>query len=72
MPEKPSKRRNLRNSFIRYSGLATTMAVIIFAGTFLGDYLDKQNTTTPTFTIIFSLISIFLSLFYVLKKLNDS
>jgi len=48
------------------------MAVIIFAGTFLGDYLDKKNTTTPTFTIIFSLVSIFLSLFYVLKKLNDS
>jgi len=48
------------------------MAVIIFVGTFIGDYFDKQYTTTPTFTIIFSLASIFLSLFYVFKKLNDS
>ncbi|MDC0908495.1 AtpZ/AtpI family protein [Flavobacteriales bacterium] len=71
MPEKLYKRKNLRNSFIRYSGLATKMAAIIFAGTFLGDYIDTLNNTTPTFTIIFSLASIFLSLFYVLKRILD-
>jgi F0F1-type ATP synthase assembly protein I len=49
------------------------MAAIIFVGTFLGDYIDTLNNTTPTFTIIFSLASIFLSLFYVLKRiLNDN
>jgi len=45
------------------------MAVIIAAGTFFGDYLDKKNTSDiPIYTIILSLLSIFLALYYVLKK----
>ena len=45
------------------------MAVIITAGTFLGDYLDKiTKSESSGYTIIFSLISIFLSLYYVFKK----
>tara|TARA_B110000196_G_scaffold14021_1_gene11194 strand:- start:109 stop:273 length:165 start_codon:yes stop_codon:yes gene_type:complete len=47
------------------------MAVIIAAGTFFGDYLDDQtkNPNSKIYTIIFSLISIFLALYYVLKKI---
>jgi len=46
------------------------MAVIIVAGTFFGDYLDKKYTSdTPIYTIILSLLSIFLALYYVLKKI---
>tara|TARA_B110000014_G_C20018377_1_gene528263 strand:- start:341 stop:502 length:162 start_codon:yes stop_codon:yes gene_type:complete len=46
------------------------MAVIIAAGTFFGDFLDKVNKSdTPIYTIILSLISIFLALYYVLKKI---
>ena len=47
------------------------MAVIIAAGTFFGDYLDGQakNPNSKIYTIIFSLISIFLALYYVLKKI---
>jgi len=45
------------------------MAVIIAAGTFFGDYLDKKDTSDiPIYTIILSLLSIFLALYYVLKK----
>ncbi len=45
------------------------MAVIIIAGTFFGDYLDvKNNTETPVYSIIFSLSSIFLALYCVLKS----
>jgi len=45
------------------------MAVIIAAGAFFGDYLDKKYTSeTPIYTIIFSLLSIFLALYHVLKK----
>jgi len=45
------------------------MAAIIAAGTFLGDYLDKSTKSSSTlYTIIFSLSSIFLSLYYVFKK----
>tara|TARA_X000001036_G_C20483154_1_gene726547 strand:+ start:358 stop:519 length:162 start_codon:yes stop_codon:yes gene_type:complete len=45
------------------------MAAIIIAGAFLGDYLDcKNQLNTPVYTIIFSLISIFIALYTVLKK----
>jgi len=45
------------------------MAVIIAAGTFFGDYLDKKYTLEiPIYTTILSLLSIFLALYYVLKK----
>jgi uncharacterized membrane protein YfcA len=45
------------------------MAAIIAAGIFLGDYLDKStNPPSTMYTIIFSLSSIFLALYYVFKK----
>lgn len=46
------------------------MAVIIAAGTFFGEYLDKtNNTTSKVYTITLSLISIFIALYFVLKKI---
>jgi len=70
MPEKPIKKKKQLNSYVTYSSLATQMAVIIAAGAFFGDYLDKKYTLdTPIYTIILSLLSIFLALYYVLKKI---
>ena len=66
--QKPKKKR-LRN-YARFSSLTTQMAVIIAAGTFFGDYLDKKTTSDiPIYTIVLSLLSIFLALYYVLKKI---
>ena len=46
------------------------MAAIIAAGAFFGDYLDKKHTSDiPAYTIALSLLSIFLALYYVLKKI---
>jgi hypothetical protein len=46
------------------------MAAIIIAGVFFGDYLDEKNQAdVPIYTIIFSLGSIFLSLYYVLRNI---
>jgi len=70
MPEKKIKKQKQLNSYVKYSSLATQMAVIIAAGAFFGDYLDKKYTSeTPTYTIVFCLLSIFLALYYVLKKI---
>jgi len=45
------------------------MAAIIVAGSYFGHYLDKiNNPESSIYTIIFSLISIFLALYYVFKK----
>ena len=69
MPEKPIKQPKQLNSYIKYSSLSIQMAAIIAAGTFLGDYLDKSIKSSSTmYTIIFSLSSIFLALYYVFKK----
>ena len=65
---KKSKKKQ-PSPYIRYSSVTTQMAVIIAAGTFFGDYLDKKHTLeTPVYTISLSLLSIFLALYYVFKK----
>ena len=70
MPKNKTTKKKQLNSYIKYTSLTTQMAVIIAAGTFFGDYLDKlNNPDSKIYTIIFSLSSIFLALYYVLKKI---
>ena len=46
------------------------MGIIIFVGAFLGDYVDKQqDSPTRLYTTIFSLVSVFLSLYYAIKEI---
>ena len=71
MPEKKIKKQKQLNSYIQFSSLVTQMAIIIITGVFFGDFLDKKSQSdTPIYTIIFSLLSIFLTLYYVLKKIT--
>jgi F0F1-type ATP synthase assembly protein I len=70
--ENQRKKKKQLNTYIKYSGIASQMAGIIIAGTLFGDYLDSYSKTkTPIYTIIFALSSIFLSLYYVLKKITN-
>ena len=72
MQEKQSKKKKQLNSYIKYSSLTTQMAAIIAAGAFFGDYLDKFNySNSKIYTIIFSLVSVFLALYYVFKKITN-
>jgi len=71
MPGKKIKKQKQLNSYIQFSSLVTQMAIIIITGVFFGDFLDKKSQSdTPIYTIIFSLLSIFLTLYYVLKKIT--
>ena len=45
------------------------MAVIISGGAYLGRYLDQANNK-PVFTILFSLLAIAASFYYVFKGVN--
>ena len=73
MLEKRSKKKRQLNSYIRYSSLTTHMVVIIILGAFFGDYLDgKNDSETPTYTVFFSLASVFISIYYVLKKITNN
>ena len=72
MSENQKKKKNQLNSYIKYSSLTLQMAVIILAGTFFGDFLDsKNNYNLPIFTIIFSLLSIAFSLYFVFNKITN-
>ena len=75
MSKNKTKKKKQLNSYVKYSSLTTQMAVIIVVGTFFGKYLDDYNQSeNPLYTIIFSLTSIILALYYVLRgiiKYND-
>jgi ATP synthase protein I len=59
------------NSYLRFSSLAIQMGVIIFAGSFSGNYLDKHyDFDKPVLTIILSLLSIAISLYFVYKEIS--
>lgn len=61
-------RKNL-NNYARYSGMAFQMLVIILLGVFAGFKLDQWLQTKPIFTVILSVISVFLSIYYVIRDL---
>ena len=71
MRESQGKKKSQLKSYAHYSSLVIQMAIIIVLGSCLGDYLDeKYSSDKPVYTIIFSLGSIFLSLYYVFNKIK--
>ncbi len=61
-------RKNL-NAYARYSGMAFQMLAIILAGVFSGFKLDQWLQTRPILTVLFSIISVALSIYFVVKDL---
>jgi F0F1-type ATP synthase assembly protein I len=51
-----------------YLGLAFQMGALIFIATFGGMNLDRKIGTHPLFVILFSLLSIALSMYYIIRK----
>ena len=65
------KHKSNYNSYLRFSSLAIQMGIIIFAGSCSGNYLDKYYAfNKPILTIILSLISISVSLYFVYKEIS--
>ena len=62
------KKRQL-NIYARYSSIAIQMLMIILIGVFGGFKIDHWLQTKPIFTIILSLISVVLAIYYVTKDL---
>lgn len=58
-------------SYMRYSGMAFQMGIIIAGGTYGGIKLDKWLNTKPIFIVICALASIALSLYLVLKDFSS-
>ncbi len=73
MVQKENKKKREKeqpNQFLKYTGIATQMTVVICAGVFGGIYLDeKAANETPWFTIAGSLLSVAIALYLTIKDL---
>ncbi|MCX6268153.1 MAG: AtpZ/AtpI family protein [Bacteroidetes bacterium] len=65
---KADPRKNL-NDYARYSSIAIQMLAIILAGVFAGFKLDGWLHTKPILTVIFSIVSVALSIYFITKDL---
>lgn len=60
------------NQYIRFSGMALQMGVVIAAGTYLGVWLDEEYPNNFSgFTVGCSLLAVFLSMFLVIKQVQQ-
>ena len=65
---KSDPKKNL-NQYARYSSMAFQMLVIILDGVFGGFKIDQWLHSRPVFTVILSLLAVFLSIYFVVKDL---
>lgn len=58
------------DAYLKYSGMAIQMGLIILIGTFAGQKLDAQlQTERPYLTVLLALLSIFAALYLTLKDI---
>lgn len=66
----PKKEKQPR-PFLRFTGMAAQMGITIFVGVFGGIKLDEYlQLKTPIFTLVFSLLSVGISIYLVIKDLS--
>lgn len=59
------------NNYLRFSGIAVKMGVIIFAGVYGGLKLDEYlNFQKPVFVLIGSILSVALAIYSIIKDLS--
>ena len=73
LPKKEDKNKEKKapNNFLRFTSMATQMAVIIACGVFGGIELDNYlSNQIPVFTLVFSLLGVGVSMYMVIKDLS--
>lgn len=67
--QKKKKNVSQGKTYIRFSGIAIQMGVIIAAGALGGQWLDeKQGNDFPIWTLVLTLFAIFASLYKVIRE----
>lgn len=70
MKKDPKKKPH--NKWVVLMNIPFQMGVIIFAGVYFGKWLDdKQQNESALFTIIFSLLSVFIALYNVIQQVKN-
>ncbi|MCG8329857.1 MAG: AtpZ/AtpI family protein [Chitinophagales bacterium] len=70
--QKPDQGNNRKkvDAYLKYSGMAFQMGIIILVGTYAGKKLDEYfQSDQPIFTVVLALLSIFAALYISLKDL---
>ena len=69
---KNQKKDRPHRRWIALSGAGIQMGVVVFASAYVGDKLDTNyKTETPWFTLGFVLMGIFISLYLLIKQINN-
>ncbi len=67
----PLRKKKSQHSFIIYSQLAFQMLVVIAGGILIGYKLDQiYSNSYSLFTILFSIISVTLSVYYLISQVT--
>ncbi len=70
---KKAKSQKPLNQYIKYSTIGFQMIALVVAGALLGDWLDgKYSEGGRLYTLVITLVSIFLALYLALKDLLKS
>ena len=65
-------KNNKTNKWLQLINIPIQMGVIVFAFTYFGSWLDeKYSSKGSIFTIILSLLSVFIALYIVIKQVNN-
>jgi len=59
------------NKWIVFMNIPIQMGVIIFAFSYLGIWLDEKYTNSSVFTIVLSLLSVFIALYNVIRQVKN-
>lgn len=71
MEENKPQEKNTPNKWVVFMNIPFQMGIIIFAFTYLGIWLDEKYTDSSIFTIILSLVSVFIALFNVIRQVKN-
>ena len=71
MQENKPPEKNTPNKWVVFMNIPFQMGIIIFAFTYLGIWLDEKYTDSSVFTIVLSLLSVFIALFNVIRQVKN-
>jgi drug/metabolite transporter (DMT)-like permease len=63
--------KKVPNKLVVFMNIPIQMGVIIFAFSYLGIWLDEKYTDSSVFTIVLSLLSVFIALYNVIRQVKN-
>jgi F0F1-type ATP synthase assembly protein I len=72
MQQENNQKKKQRNKWLALINIPIQMGVVIFVFSYVGTWLDDKYTSKNSiFTITLSLLSVFISLYIVIKQVNN-